>query len=346
MNAQPIRLLIQTLTIGLLALSVSGVSAGDMAGAAPAVLDARNVTLEVRAVDKTMSDGEKVRFWLFCPKNGDSMGDCTLPGPVLQLGVGQKASITLNINDMTPQEAVPYDGHTIHPHGLDVPQLEDGVPETGAPVDGDNYAFTVDSRYVGGHMYHCHQHTVKHLEMGMYGAFVVKAVDANGNLLNVINQGGPAYDYEWNWVLSAVDPAYHADTAVGDSTVFADYNPKYFLVNGKEGLSKSAPAETLTAALGKKVAIRLTGLHSVNSVFKILDADGKAKSFTVHNLDGFKLPTPKTVTSLEVAPGQTKDVLVSLPTSGAGPWYPQVSYTDLRKSQTYRNGTVYARIDF
>jgi len=48
---------------------------------------------------------------------------------------------------------------------------EDGVPETGAGVNGDTYNLSVNSRYIDGHMYHCHVHTVKHLEMGMYDAF-------------------------------------------------------------------------------------------------------------------------------------------------------------------------------
>jgi len=305
---------------------------------------ANGVTIQVRALDKRMSDGQNVRFWVWCAGGGGMGmgGGCRLGGPTLELGVGQTANVTLNMM-MAPQEDPPYQGHTIHPHGLDVLQSEDGVPETGAAVLGDNYSFSVDSRYVGSHAYHCHVHTVKHLEMGMYAPFVVKAVDSSGNFTNVINSGGPTYDYDWNILLSTVDPAYH--TATGDSTVFADYNPKYFLLNGNEGLSKAAPADTATAAAGKKVAIRLISMQSVNATFEIKDAAGANKSFTVHNKDGFKLPSAQTVTKLDLSPGQTADVMVTLPAS-TGSWYPQVTYKNLRDGGSYSNGTVYTRLNF
>ena len=319
---------------------MGGGGGGAAAGTIP-VFDATNVTLVVRRISRTMSDGNNVNFWVFCEggMGGGSMdggaGGCTLPSPVLELGVGQQANITLNMM-MAPQEAAPYNGHTIHPHGVDVPTSEDGVPETGASVNGDTYSFSVDSRYVGSHAYHCHVHTVKHLEMGMYGALIVKSG-------NQISSGGPSYDFEWNMVMSTVDPAYH--TAVQDSPVFADYNPRYFLVNGQEGLSQGAPAEVLTAASGAKVAIRLMGLHSVNATFEIRDSSGNRRSFTLHNMDGFALPSPRSVTSIEVTPGQTKDVMVTLP-GGSGSWYPEISYRDLRKNGVYNNGRVYTRIDF
>lgn len=311
---------------------MGGGGMGGGAGGAVPVLDATNVSLMVRAINRTMSDGQNVTFWVFCEggMGGGGGGGCSLPSPVLELGVGQQANINLNMM-MAPQEQPPYHGHTIHPHGVDVPQSEDGVPETGAPVLGDTYNFSVDSRYVGSHMYHCHVHTVKHLEMGMYGALIVK----NGNR---INNNGPTYDFEWNMVLSTVDPAYH--TAVQDSLVFADYNPRYFLVNGQEGLSTNAPAETLTAAPGARVAIRLIGIHSVNSTFSL-----GGRSFTVHNVDGFALPNPQNVTSVEVSPGQTKDVMVTLPT-GSGSLYPRVTYRNLRNNGAYGNGTVYTRLDY
>jgi len=316
-----------------------GGGGGMIGGGGADVLNATSATVVVRAVDKVMSDGANVRFWVFCAQG--SM-NCPIGGPTLELGVGQQANVTLNMM-MAPQENPPYNGHTIHPHGLDVPQSEDGVPETGAPVLGDTYRFSVDNRYVGSHMYHCHVHTVKHLEMGMYAPFIVKAVDNAGNFVNVITNGGPTYDYEWNMLFSTVDPAYH--TAVGDSTVFADYNPRYFLINGNEGRSTSSPAETVTAAVNAKVAIRLVGVHSVNSTFEIRDAGGASKSFTVYNKDGFKLASPQTVTRLDISPGQTADVMVTLP-STSGTWYPRVTYKNLRNGGTYSNGTVYTRLNF
>ncbi len=312
---------------------------GGMQGGADVLNAADGVTIAVRSLDKRMSDGKTVRFWVWC---GNGSNNCQLSGPVLELGVGQQANVTLNMM-MAPQEQPPYHGHTIHWHGLDVTQSEDGVPETGAAVLGDNYKFTVDERYVGSHMYHCHVHTVKHLEMGMYAPLIVKAVDERGNFLNVINNGGPAYDYEWNLMLSSVDPTYH--TATGDSTVFADYNPKYFLINGNEGVSKSAPAESFAAAAGKTLTIRLIGVQSVNTTFEIKDAGGAARAFVLHNRDGYKLPATETLTKVELSPGQTADLMVTLPAT-SGTWYPQVTFKDLRNGTPYAKGTTYTKLTF
>lgn len=304
------------------------------------VLDASNASLDVVWLNKTMSDGRTVTFWVFCDSGtaGGGMGGggaCTLPGPTLELSPNAQANVVYTGRGPTEMMSN-YPGHTIHHHGLDVRQSEDGIPETGGSVTGDTYTFSVDNTYIGGHAYHCHQHTVKHLEMGMYGMFIVKSG-------NQINASGPAYDHEWNILISAVDPDYH--TATGDSLVFADYNPQYFLINGQEGLSTNTPSEIYTATPGSKLAIRLGGLHSLNALFEIKDSSGKSQSFTIHNEDGRPLTTPKSVTSVEVAPGHLVDVMVTLPSS-SGSWYPQVTYRTLRRNVPYNNGTVYARLNF
>lgn len=298
------------------------------------------ITLGVMPMTKTLG-GNDITFWVYCIMGSTDPGGCMnpqLPGPVLELGVGGEASVTL-MPGMMATEPAPYDGHTIHFHGLDVPQGEDGVPETGASVTGDTYTFSVDSRYVGSHKYHCHVHTVKHLEMGMYGAFIVRAVDGQGNFVNTINQDGPAYDFEWNWVLSTVDPRYH--TAEGDDIVFATYEPQYFLINGNEGTSRAAPAETLTATPGAAVAIRLMGLHSVNATFQILDEADNPQEFTLYNRDGFALNTPQVVTEIEISPGQTKDIMITLPNTG-GVLYPEVTYRHLADDSAY--STVFSTL--
>jgi len=302
------------------------------------------ITLSVAQISKTLG-GNAVDFWVYCIMGGTGPGSCAnpvLPGPLLELGVGAQANVTLTV-PMMIGELSPYNGHTIHFHGLDVPQGEDGVPDTGAATNGDTYTFSADQRYVGGHMYHCHVHTVKHLEMGMYGPFVVRAVDTNGNFISTINDGGPGYDFECNMVLSTVDPRYHASTATGDSTVFASYVPQYYLINGNEGTSRTTPADTLTATAGATVAIRLMGLQAVNATFQILNSAGTAQSFTLQNLDGYALNTPATVTVIEISPGQTKDILLTLPAT-PGVLYPEVTYRRLRDDVPY--ATVYTTLNF
>ncbi|MBI3392770.1 MAG: multicopper oxidase domain-containing protein [Nitrospirae bacterium] len=300
-----------------------------------------NKTVCVRNVTKTLS-GTNVNFWGFT-EGCMGMGAGLVPGPVVEMGEGDTLNLTLNVM-MAPEEAAPYNGHTIHLHGLDVPQAEDGVPETGASVSGDTYTFTAKPGWAGSYIYHCHVHTVKHLEMGMYASLIIRPKDANGNFLKQITStAATAYDYVQNYLISTVDPGYH--TATGDSTVFADYNPLYFLIEGKEGKSKTAPAVTLAAATGKKVALRLIGLHSVNARFTLRDSNGSAKSFTIHTRDGRSLPAPETVSSVSISPGQRYDILFTLP-STSGTWYPQVEFQDLWNGNTYTGGTVYGKITF
>jgi len=310
-----------------------------------------NRSLCVSSLSKSLS-GQSVAFWGFgdCGGmggggmgGGGMMGSGTSPGPAIELGAGDTLNLSLTVNMMTPQEAAPYNGHTIHLHGADVPTSEDGVPETNNnAVNGDTYTWTPQTGHEGTYMYHCHVHTVKHLEMGMYGAIVVRPKDAAGNLLNQITPNpASAYNYSQIYVLGTVDPAYH--TATGDSTVFGDYNPQYFLISGKEGKTTSAPALSLTAATSTKVALRLVGLHSTNGTFAIKDGAGNLKSFTIYVQDGRALPTPKTVTSVDISPGQRVDVLTALP-SKRGTWYPQVTYKRLRDNSPY--ATVYGKITF
>lgn len=318
-----------------LAVLTAFLAASGAAGAATI-----NQTVCVRNLDKTMSDGATVRFWGFTT-NCMGMAAGQLPGPAVEVGVGDTLNLTLDMM-MAPQEPAPYDGHTIHLHGADVPTAEDGVPETGAVVTGDTYTWLPTAKEAGSYMYHCHVHTVKHLEMGMYGALIVRPRDANGNFMNrITSDAATAFDYVQNYVLSTVDPAYH--TATGDSTVFADYNPKYFLINGNEGKTTSAPATTLAAAPNKKVSLRLIGIHSVNSTFSIKDAAGNAQPFTIHVQDGRTLPTAQTVTSVDISPGQRYDIIFTTPAT-SGTWYPQVAYKKLRDNAVY--ATTYGKVTF
>jgi len=325
-----------------------------------------NKSLCVGSLSKTLygssSTGKSVTFWGYsdCGSGGGGMGGggmggmggtATVPGPIMEIGVNDTLNINFSPMGMMTMESAPYNGHTIHLHGADVQTMEDGVPETnGNMVMGDTYTWTPQQGHEGSYMYHCHVHTVKHLEMGMYSAIIVRPRGSSGAFLNRLNFDiATAYDYSQNYILSTVDPAYH--TATGDSPVFADYNPSYFLITGKEGRTTSAPAMTLAAMRSKKVAFRLVGLHSTNATFQIKNGtsgSAVAQPFTVYIRDGRALPVAKTVTSLELSPGQRADVITTLP-STSGTWYPQVTYKKLRANAdgTYpAYATAYGKVTF
>lgn len=301
-----------------------------------------NRTVCVRALTKTMKDGAPVIFWGFTD-SCMGMGAGKVPGPTVEVGVGDTLNLTLSMM-MAPQESASssYHGHTIHLHGADVPTGMDGVPETGATLTGQTYTWIPTAEMAGSYMYHCHVHTVKHLDMGMYGALIVRPKDAAGNFLNQLTPDPQtAYDVEQSLVFSTVDPGYH--TAEGDSTVFANYIPRYFLINGNEGNASSDPAVTLSAAVNQKVALRLIGIHAVGGSFSIRDGNGVAQPFTVYVEDGRQWPAPGTKTQLDIGSGQRFDIVFTAPSS-TGAWYPQMTYKSLRDGKAY--ATAYAKVTF
>lgn len=117
-----------------------------------------------------MWDGQDMRIWGFI--DWDSTNTDVLPSPALVFNEGDSVSLLVdNISEMP---------HTVHLHGLDVDQQNDGVPGTSFQIDGYNagyYHFRTDKP--GTYLYHCHVETVIHLQMGMYGVIVVRPAAGN-----------------------------------------------------------------------------------------------------------------------------------------------------------------------
>lgn len=284
-----------------------------LGGTAASTAEAASFTLYARGADFRFGN-ENVQIWGWT--TNAMMGGPQLPGPILWVNDGDVVSITYVNDMMTPNEPNPYSGHTIHLHGLDVDQANDGVPETSFSVlPGQRYTYTFTADQAGTYMYHCHVHTVKHLEMGMYGALIVRA--AGG--ANTAWTGGPAFDQQKVWVLSTIDPRYHPVN--GDSTVFASYVPKYFLLNGKSGSNTNADT-AITATVNQKVLVRLLNLGA--NPYRVSMG---GLSFTVIASDGRPLPKAYSSTSLEISPGERYDLLLTL--SKTGTWTPKVETLDV-----------------
>ncbi|WP_022890643.1 multicopper oxidase family protein [Agromyces italicus] len=128
----------------------------------PEGLDApvRRIELVAAHRELTLSSGTEIEAWSF----GDR-----LPGPEIRVTEGELVEATLRNRDID-------DGVTLHWHGVDVPNGEDGV--AGVTQDAVMPGGEFVSRFVadtpGSYWYHTHQVSSEGVRRGLYGMLVVE----------------------------------------------------------------------------------------------------------------------------------------------------------------------------
>ena len=164
-----------------------------------------------------LEDGTALPIWGY---GWTTDGYITLPGPLLHYQEGDQ--VVLAFENPSPES------HTIHLHGLDVDQANDGVPSTSFYVaTGESTTYDFTATHSGTYLYHCHVTTTLHLTMGMYGMVLVTRPDGT------IYEGGPLVSQDVPLLFSDLEVATNLDP-VG-SFPFHDMRPDVFMVNGKAG---------------------------------------------------------------------------------------------------------------
>jgi FtsP/CotA-like multicopper oxidase with cupredoxin domain len=117
------------------------------------------VTLTAEKAPVRLASGQEVDAWTF---NGRA------PGPELRVREGELVQVTLVNKDID-------DGVTIHWHGLDVPNAEDGVAGVtqDAIAPGGRFVYRFRPEQVGTFWYHTHQDASEGVKQGLFGALVV-----------------------------------------------------------------------------------------------------------------------------------------------------------------------------
>lgn len=90
------------------------------------------------------------------------------PGPEIRAEQGQLIQVTL-VNDSVP------DGVTLHWHGVDVPNGEDGVAgiTQDAVLRGQSFVYRFVAQDAGTYWYHSHQVSHEQVKNGLFGALVI-----------------------------------------------------------------------------------------------------------------------------------------------------------------------------
>jgi FtsP/CotA-like multicopper oxidase with cupredoxin domain len=117
------------------------------------------VTLTAEKARVTLASGAKVDAWTF---------DKVVPGPELRVRQGDLVEVAVANKDIA-------DGVTIHWHGLDVPNAEDGVAGVtqDAVLPGKTYTYRFRPEQVGTFWYHTHENASDGVKRGLYGALVI-----------------------------------------------------------------------------------------------------------------------------------------------------------------------------
>jgi FtsP/CotA-like multicopper oxidase with cupredoxin domain len=192
------------------------------------------------------------------------------PGPELRVRRGQLVEVTLRNEDVDG-------GVSIHWHGVDVPNAEDGVAGVtqDAVLPGESYSYRFRTEQQGTFWYHTHQSSAKEVRRGLFGALVI-------------------------------EPARAAEPAATDLVAVAhDYDGTPTL-NGNDGVTKRQ--------VRPGTPVRLRILNTDNTPLRFTVA---GTPFRVLAIDGTDLNEPQQLenTRLVVAGGGRYDVGFTMPAS-------------------------------
>lgn len=163
---------------------------------------------------------------------------------------------------------------TVHWHGLYVPNGMDGVPYVNQdPIQpGATFTYEFTLRNPGSHMYHSHHNALDQVNRGLLGAFIVDPKDPSIY---------PAYDKEALIILN--------DTLLG------------FTINGKEFPATDA----IVASKGDRLRVRFMNEGLVQHPMHL-----HGLPMQIFAIDGWPLPQPYMVDTIDVAPGNRYDAIV------------------------------------
>ncbi len=296
----------------------------------------RNFTLYVRDNVLKMPDGKQIYVFGY---TDDPHGRAKVPGPTLVVNEGDTVNVTLiNDKDPTKSKYSKGDGHTIHMHGLDLSSIYDGDPMTAPPrtangdiittpaaedsgvqpilgpiQEGQRFTYHFIANYAGTYWYHCHVDVQEHVQMGMYGAFVIQpAGDAGQAYIDT-----PTFNKQYTFVLSEMDSVGHQidhDNIYnnGPAMNWTHYRPDYFLLNGKAYPDTTKdPDDNVNGSRGQTILLRFV---NAGSRVRVIHPDGLR--FLVIGTDGRKLDHPYTEDTLKIGPAERYDVILHLGQAG------------------------------
>jgi FtsP/CotA-like multicopper oxidase with cupredoxin domain len=187
-------------------------------------IEGTDFTLAAKSGHISTPEGNSVFFWGFA--NGND-GTVQYPGPTLIVDQGDVVTVTLN-NTLNVNVSIVFPGQqpvTTIPDGSN-PGL---MTEEAAPNGTVKYIFT--AAQPGTYLYHSGTRPDLQVDMGLFGALIVRPSTPE----QAYNHPSSAYDWEYLFLLSEMDPKIHRLVEQGriDEVDTTAYFPAYWFINGR-----------------------------------------------------------------------------------------------------------------
>ena len=261
----------------LSALAAGAILSGDNLLAAPT----SDITLELAPYLLEASPKHHIRTLAY---------NNQVPGPLLRMRHGQPTSVT--IRNRTP------DPEIVHWHGLYLPSEIDGAMEEGTPMIAPDteVSYTLTPDPAGFRWYHTHVRAGNDLSKGLYSGLF-------GPL--IIEPSSHPGDYDAETFLTLHDWSGHF-LASSDGNMAPAYDVS--TINGK----MLGSGEPIRVRQGQRLLLNILN-SSATDVHWIALA---GHTFRIVALDGNPVPSPQTVSMLQLAPAERVSAIVELNNPG------------------------------
>ena len=241
-----------------------------------------------------------IQIWGFSLNPGTGCEPASLPGPVLTVNQGDVVTVNLANNLASDAVSILFPGQSL-------------LPDTvGAPA-GSSKTYTFTASAPGTYLYSAGINPDLQVPMGLYGALIVRPSGFAPTPPASKKAYGPAataFGTEAVLVLSDLDPNLNANP---HGFNLANYNPTYWLINGK-AYPDTAP---IPVTPGQRLLLRYVNAGSTNTAMTVV---GLRQMLIAK--DAFLEQFPISLASETIASGQTSDMIVVGPsTPGKYPLY-------------------------
>src|SRR5690242_13539534 len=178
-------------------------------------------------------DGNSIFMWSYANHDAPDNDHFQTPGPVLCVTEGE--TVVVNLTNTLPEPAsIVFPGQT----GVTATGGSPGLLAAEAPASGGTVSYSFTASNPGTYLYQSGSDQAKQVEMGLYGALVVRpnttTCPAVGGT-NCAYGASTRYDSgrEYLLLLGEIDPVLHHAVETGGTYDFNARRARYFTVNGR-----------------------------------------------------------------------------------------------------------------